>query len=188
MADARVAVPSDHRCADAVGTISELLVPPLCRRETPGSCVVLGPPQDKRLHQVDDQYMVGDRMLWRVVRRRSEPKKSAAGSAGSFWTGALSTAGTETLHPSFYENIHVSFKPKCHTGGRSWLFAGARDATVSVRVYGRRLHSVFVASKRQSQSPLERRRRQGGERTQRYHIDRWDVIGVRHSQTRDTIT
>lgn len=106
----------------------------------PFRALVLDTPQDKRLQKVDDQYMVGDRMMVAPLFA-GEPNRKVLlpeGDWHDFWTGALIHGGAELSVSSSTANIPVYVKagsviPWAGVG----LFAQAPETRqLSVRVYG----------------------------------------------------
>jgi alpha-D-xyloside xylohydrolase len=148
----------------------------------PFRALVLDTPQDKRLHQVDDQYLVGDRMMVAPLFAGEASRKvlMPEGAWQDFWTGTLIHGGTEISIPSSTEKIPVYVKagsviPWAEVG----LFAGAPETRqISVRVYG---NGSIPFSMRCLKGNLNlswkghdgRAESEGSD----YHIDRWDVIG-----------
>jgi alpha-D-xyloside xylohydrolase len=106
----------------------------------PFRALVLDSPGDKRLHKVDDQYLVGDRMMVAPLFAGEKSRKVVfpEGNWHDFWTGAPIESATETSVPSSTEKIPVYVKsgslvPWTGVG----QFAGAPETRqLSVRVYG----------------------------------------------------
>ena len=106
----------------------------------PFRALVLDAPQDQRLHDVDDQYMVGDRMMVAPLFA-GEPGRKVVMPQGEwhdFWTGEPVKGGTEFFVPASTERIPVYVKsgsivPWADVG----LYAGAPETRrLTVRVYG----------------------------------------------------
>jgi alpha-D-xyloside xylohydrolase len=106
----------------------------------PFRALVLDSPQDKRLYTVDDQYMVGDRMMVAPLFAGETSRKVILpeGTWHDFWTGEVLKGGTEVTVPASSEKIPVYVKsgsvvPWADVG----LFAGAPPTRrIAVRVYG----------------------------------------------------
>lgn len=148
----------------------------------PFRALVLDTPQDKRLHQVDDQYMIGDRMMVAPLFAGEGSRKVVIpeGVWQDFWTGSLIHGGNEISIPSSTKNIPVYVKagsviPWAGVG----LFAGAPETRqISVRVYGDGSIPFSMRCPNGNLS-LSWRGRDGRAETEGsgYRIDRWDVIG-----------
>jgi alpha-D-xyloside xylohydrolase len=148
----------------------------------PFRALVLDAPQDKRLHQIDDQYMVGDRMMVAPLFAGEASRKvlMPEGTWQDFWTGAPIHGGTEISVPSSTDRIPVYVKagsiiPWAQVG----LFAGAPETRhISVRVYG---DGSIPFSMRSPSGNLSLRWNGRADRAESgdsgYHIDRWEVIG-----------
>jgi alpha-D-xyloside xylohydrolase len=148
----------------------------------PFRALVLDTPQDKRLHHVDDQYMVGDRMMVAPLFAGEASRKVflPEGTWQDFWTGSPIRGGTEISIPSSTENIPVYVKtgsviPWAEVG----LFAEAPETRqISVRVYGD--GSIpFVMRCPNGNLSLSWNGREGRAQNHGsgYDIHRWDVIG-----------
>jgi alpha-D-xyloside xylohydrolase len=106
----------------------------------PFRALVLDAPRQKRLHSVDDQYMIGDRMMVAPLFA-GEPGRRVVlpeGAWHDFWTGEALKGGTELSIPASTERIPVYVKsgsivPWADVG----LFAGAPETRrLTARVYG----------------------------------------------------
>jgi alpha-D-xyloside xylohydrolase len=106
----------------------------------PFRALVLDAPGDKRLREVDDQYMIGDRMMVAPLFA-GEPGRTVIlpdGAWHDFWTGEPLQGGTELSVPASTEKIPVYVKsgsivPWADVG----LFAGAPETRrLTARVYG----------------------------------------------------
>ena len=106
----------------------------------PFRALVLDAPQEQRLHDVDDQYMIGDRMMVAPLFA-GEPGRSVVlpqGGWHDFWTGEPKEGGTEIFVPAATDRIPVYVKsgsvfPWADVG----LFTGAPETRrIAVRVYG----------------------------------------------------
>jgi alpha-D-xyloside xylohydrolase len=78
----------------------------------PFRALILDWPQDQRLHAVDDQYMVGDRMMVAPLFA-GEPQRKVVipqGEWHDFWTGERIQGGNEFFVPASSEQIPVYVK------------------------------------------------------------------------------
>jgi alpha-D-xyloside xylohydrolase len=106
----------------------------------PFRALVLDSPGDKRLHKIDDQYLVGDRMMVAPLFAGEKNRKIMfpEGDWHDFWTGASIGTATEISVPGSTEKIPVYVKsgslvPWADVG----QFARAPETQrLSVRVYG----------------------------------------------------
>jgi alpha-D-xyloside xylohydrolase len=106
----------------------------------PFRAMVMDAPKEARLYQVDDQYMVGDRMMVAPLFAGEPSRKIVLpdGDWHDFWTGEAVKGGTERIVPASTENIPVFVKSNsivpCADGG---LFAEAPETRrITARVYG----------------------------------------------------
>jgi alpha-D-xyloside xylohydrolase len=148
----------------------------------PFRALVLDSPNDKRLHKVDDQYMVGDRMMVAPLFAGEKIRKVVfpEGNWHDFWTGAPIQSAAEISVPSSTEKIPVYVKngslvPWTDVG----QFAGAPETRqLSVRVYG---NGSIPFSMRTSTGnlTLSWNRRTGKVEGQGadYKVHSWDLIG-----------
>jgi alpha-D-xyloside xylohydrolase len=148
----------------------------------PFRALVLDTPHDKRLLTVDDQYLVGDRMMVAPLFAGEANRRVVlpAGSWHDFWTGAPIQGGTEISVPVSAENIPVYVKsgslvPWADVG----QFAGSPETRqLSVRVYG---DGSIPFSMRASQGELKltwnNRTGHAEESGSGYHVHSWAVIG-----------
>jgi alpha-D-xyloside xylohydrolase len=106
----------------------------------PFRALVLDGPKQKQLYAVDDQYMVGDRMMVAPLFA-GEPSRKVVlpdGSWHDFWTGEAVEGGNVLTVPASTEKIPVYIKsgsivPWADVG----LFAGAPETRrITARVYG----------------------------------------------------
>jgi alpha-D-xyloside xylohydrolase len=106
----------------------------------PFRALVLDAPKDKRLQAVDDQYMIGDRMMVAPLFA-GEPGRKVVLPSGvwhDFWTGEAFQGGAELSVPASTERIPVYVKsgsivPWADVG----LYAGAPETRrLTARVYG----------------------------------------------------
>jgi alpha-D-xyloside xylohydrolase len=101
---------------------------------------VLDAPQDKRLYAVDDQYMMGDRMMVAPLFASESGRKIVfpEGVWHDFWTGERIAGGTELSVAASQERIPVYVKsgsivPWADVG----LHMGAPETRrIAARVYG----------------------------------------------------
>ncbi len=106
----------------------------------PFRALVLDAPHQKQLHGVDDQYMIGDRMMVAPMFAGEEARKVVlpGGAWHDFWTGEALKGGAELSVPASTARIPVYVKagsivPWADTG----LYAGAPETRrLTARVYG----------------------------------------------------
>lgn len=106
----------------------------------PFRALVLDAPQDRRLYNVDDQYMIDDRMLVAPLfaGEASRTVLMPEGKWHDFWTGEMFQGGTQLIVPPATKHIPVYVKsgsivPWADVG----LYAGARETRrIAARVYG----------------------------------------------------
>ncbi|MGB7266810.1 MAG: TIM-barrel domain-containing protein [Terracidiphilus sp.] len=151
----------EARCREIIGWRMQLvpyLTAAFQRYATDGTppfrALVLDSPQDKSLYTVDDQYMIGDRMMVAPIfveepgsapqvpfRRNFDGGRRIVlpeGAWHDFWTGEPLKGGTEISVPASTEKIPVYVKsgsivPWADVG----LFAGAPESRrLTARVYG----------------------------------------------------
>ncbi len=151
----------ESRCREIIGWRMQL-VPYLTAQfqryaedgTPPFRALVLDAPDDTRLYTVDDQYMIGDRMMVAPIfveesssaplglpRRKPEGARRVVlpkGGWHDFWTGEAVQGGTEISIPTSIEKIPVYVKtgsivPWADVG----LYAGAPETRrLTARVYG----------------------------------------------------
>jgi alpha-D-xyloside xylohydrolase len=107
----------------------------------PFRALALDAPNEKRLHKVDDQYMIGDRMMVAPLFAEGDADRKVVlpeGAWHDFWTGEALKGGTEIMVPASTEKIPVYVKsgsivPWADVG----QYAGAPETRrLTVRVYG----------------------------------------------------
>jgi alpha-D-xyloside xylohydrolase len=107
----------------------------------PFRALALDTPSDKRLHKVDDQYLIGDRMMVAPLFAEGDADRKVVlpeGAWHDFWTGEALKGRTEILVPASTEKIPVYVKsgsivPWADVG----LFAGAPETRrLTARVFG----------------------------------------------------
>ncbi len=107
----------------------------------PFRALVLDTPSDKRLHAVDDQYMIGDRMMVAPLFAEADADRKVVlpeGTWHDFWTGASLKGGQEIKVPNSTEKIPVYVKsgsviPWADVG----LYSGAPETRrLTARIYG----------------------------------------------------
>jgi alpha-D-xyloside xylohydrolase len=148
----------------------------------PFRALVLDSPGDKRLHTIDDQYMVGDRMMVAPLFAGEKSRKVVfpEGNWHDFWTGAPIQSATEISIPSSTEKIPVYVKsgslvPWADVG----QFARALETRqLSVRVYGNGSIPFSMRTPAGNltlswKHPAGKVESQGTD----YNIHGWDVIG-----------
>jgi alpha-D-xyloside xylohydrolase len=106
----------------------------------PFRALILDAPKQVRLQAVDDQYMIGDRMMVAPLFA-GEPSRKVVlpeGLWNNFWTGEALEGGKDIIVPSTFEQIPVYVKtgsiiPWADVG----LFAGASETRrLTARIYG----------------------------------------------------
>jgi alpha-D-xyloside xylohydrolase len=121
----------------------------------PFRALVLDAPKEKRLYAVDDQYMIGDRMMVAPLFA-AEPARRVVlpdGDWHDFWTGEALKGGLELTVPASTEQIPVYVKsgsivPWADAG----QFAGAPETRrITARVYGDGSLSFALTKGRDSQ-------------------------------------
>jgi alpha-D-xyloside xylohydrolase len=106
----------------------------------PFRALVLDAPNDVKLHNVDDQYLIGDRMMVAPLFAGEPGRKVVLpeGAWHDFWTGQALKGGTEIQVPASTDKIPVYVKsgsivPWADVG----LYAGAPQTRhLTARVYG----------------------------------------------------
>jgi len=107
----------------------------------PFRALALDEPNDQRLHKVDDQYMVGDRMMVAPLFADGDEDCKVVLPSGDwhdFWTGSKFKGGTEIIVPALTEKIPVYVKsgsivPWADVG----QYAGSPETRrLTARVYG----------------------------------------------------
>jgi alpha-D-xyloside xylohydrolase len=101
---------------------------------------VLDTPQDQRLHLVDDQYMMGDRLMIAPLfaGEASRTIQMPEGKWHDFWTGEVLQGGTQLTIPASVNHIPVYVKsgsivPWADVGQH----AGAPETRrITARIYG----------------------------------------------------
>lgn len=147
----------------------------------PFRALVLDTPEDKRLHKIDDQFLVGDRMMVAPLFAGEETRKIIfpQGVWHDFWTGEAIQGGSDISISRSTEKIPVYVK-----GGSlvPWAAVGQHaeaDETrlLSVRVYG---DGSLPFSMQGPAGPL-RLRWDGGKGTVNagsgYKVRQWGVVG-----------
>jgi alpha-D-xyloside xylohydrolase len=137
----------EARCREMIGWRMQLvpyLQSAFQRYEKDGTppfrALVLDAPNDQRLYSVDDQYMIGDRMMAAPLFAGEPDRKVVFPEGGwhDFWTGVPIAGGTELSVPASTERIPIYVKtgsiiPWADVG----QFAGAAETRrITARVYG----------------------------------------------------
>ena len=148
----------------------------------PFRALALDAPKDKRFYSVDDQYMIGDRMMVAPLFA-GEPSRKVVVPEGNwhdFWTGEVFKGGGEVTVPSSMDKIPVYVKSgslvPCADVGQH---AGAAETRrISVRVYGD--GSIpFTMLSPAGQLRLSWKNGNGivNGKSSGYSVHRWDTIG-----------
>ena len=147
----------------------------------PFRALVLDAPQEKRLFNVDDQYMIGDRMMAAPLFA-GEPTRRVVlleGGWHDFWTGEPLTGGTEFLVPASTERIPLYVKsgsivPWANVG----LFAAAPESLqLTVRIYGDGLMPFNMRDAGGVMTLTWRDGRGSVEGKSKYQVHAWKQIG-----------
>lgn len=146
----------------------------------PFRALVLDAPHDKRLHSVDDQYLIGDRMMVAPLFAGEPDRKIVLpdGDWHDFWTGERFKGGGQIQAHTTRPEIPVyvksgSLMPWAEVG----QFAGAEETRrISVRVYG---DGSLPFAMRGPTGDLRLSQDHGSVNANRggYTILRWDKIG-----------
>lgn len=176
----------ESRCREIIGWRMQLvpyLMAAFQRYQENGTppfrALVLDSPQDKRLYTVDDQYMVGDRMMVAPLFAGEAARKVVIpeGSWHNFWTGEAIAGGTELSVPATTESIPVYVKsgsivPWADVG----MYAGAPESRrITARVYGDGSLPFTFESKR-AMLRLSWTNGQGSAQSQNYEVYGWKVM------------
>jgi alpha-D-xyloside xylohydrolase len=146
----------------------------------PFRALVLDDPGNKNLYNVDDQYMVGDRMMVAPLFAGEASRKVVipSGEWHDFWTGDAITGGQELTVPASTERIPVYVKsgsivPWAQVG----LHAGSPESRrIEARVYGDGSLSFSLESGKDSLH-LSWENGHGNEQSSGYDVNRWERIG-----------
>jgi alpha-D-xyloside xylohydrolase len=148
----------------------------------PFRALVLDAPQDKRLYTVDDQYMVGDRMMVAPLFAGEPDRKVIIpeGDWNDFWSGEAIKGGTEITVPASTERIPVYVK---NGSIIPWADVGMHSGTpetrrIAVRVYtDGALPFTLTTDKGTLQLSWENGRGKVSGETSGYNVYSWTVIG-----------
>lgn len=147
----------------------------------PFRALVLDAPDDRRLRTVDDQYMIGDRMMvaplfaGELERRIVLPK----GRWRDFWTGEAIKGASEIVAPASTERIPVYVKegsviPWADVG----MFAGAPQARrITARIYGDGSLPFLLTGEREALSLAWNNGQGASDGTRGYDVYAWQKIG-----------
>jgi len=146
----------------------------------PFRALVLDWPQDKRLYSVDDQYMIGDRMMVAPLFAGEQDRKVVfpKGDWHDFWTGAPVAGGSELSVPMSTEHIPVYVKsgsivPWADVG----QYAGTPETRrITARVYGDGSMPFELKSEKVALR-LDWTNGAGTARTGNYEVYRWERLG-----------
>lgn len=146
----------------------------------PFRALVLDWPSDKRLYAVDDQYMIGDRMMVAPLFA-GEPDRKVTFPEGEwhdFWTGERIIGATETSIAASTEHIPVYVKvgsivPWAEIG----LHSGAPETRrITARVYGDGSFP-FAFESQGLTLKLSWRNGRGIAESSHYAVPRWEHLG-----------
>jgi len=147
----------------------------------PFRALVMDVPNDKRLRAVDDQYMIGDRMMVAPLFA-GEPSRRVVVPEGEwhdFWTGSPIRGGTDLIVTASTEKIPIYVKsgsivPWADVG----LFAGSpQSRRLTARVYGDG-SLPFTLADNKGMVRLSWNSRQAGETgTSSYVVYAWKQMG-----------
>lgn len=147
----------------------------------PFRALVLDTPKDKRLYTVDDQYMIGDRMMVAPLFA-GEPSRKVVMPQGSwhdFWSGEAVAGGTELAVPASTDRIPVYVKsgsivPWADVG----LFAAVPETLrITARVYGDGSLPFTLAKGKDSQHLSWSSGRGNVDGDGSYHVYAWKHLG-----------
>ena len=106
----------------------------------PFRALALDYPEDEALHSVDDEYLVGDRMLVAPLFAGEKSRKVVLpkGAWHDFWTGASVEGGGSHVVPAAYEKIPVYVKAGSIVplGGVALTCGDAATRALTVAVFG----------------------------------------------------
>lgn len=177
----------EARCRDIIGWRMQLvpyLTAAFQRYQQDGTppfrALVLDSPHDKRLYAVDDQYMVGDRIMVAPLFAGEAARKviMPEGPWHDFWTGAAIAGGTEFSVPASTQDIPVYVKrgsivPWADVG----LHAGSPESRrITARVYGDG-SLPFTLENRTTALRLSWRNSQGSAQARGFEVYRWQRLG-----------
>jgi alpha-D-xyloside xylohydrolase len=146
----------------------------------PFRALVLDFPQDKRLYTVDDQYMIGDRMMVAPLFAGEPGRKVVFPDCGwhDFWTGEAIAGGTAISVSASTEGIPVYVKtgsivPWADIG----LHTGASETRrIVARVYGDG-SLPFTLESKEAALRLSWKNDQGSAQSGKYQVYRWQHLG-----------
>ena len=147
----------------------------------PCRALVLDHPDDQRLHTVDDQFMLGDRMMVAPLFAGEQNRKVVLpeGKWHDFWTGETLDGGNELTIPAAYEMIPVYVKsgsivPWADVG----LHAGAQQTRrLTARIYGDGSIPISLAKDHNTQHLSWRNGKGSLAGTGGYEVYAWKQIG-----------
>ena len=146
----------------------------------PFRALVLDDPQNRKLYTVDDQYMIGDRMMVAPLFAGEASRKVVMpqGEWHNFWTGEAVAGGTELTVPASTERIPVYVKsssivPWADVG----QYAGASETRcITARVYGDG-SLPFELKGEKAALRLSWDNGRGTAETNEYDVYRWEHVG-----------
>jgi alpha-D-xyloside xylohydrolase len=146
----------------------------------PFRAIVLDSPRDKRLYSVDDQYLIGDRMMVAPLFAGESERKVVLpqGVWHDFWSGEHHEGGEEIVISASYDHIPVfvrtgSIVPWADVGQH----AGSPETRrITARVYGDGSLS-FESNSGKAALRLSWTNRGGSADTGDYNVYQWERLG-----------
>lgn len=146
----------------------------------PFRALVLDDPKNKRLYLVDDQYMIGDRMMVAPLFA-GEPSRKVVMPQGewhNFWTGEKVAGGTEFNLPASTERIPIYVKSGSIV---PWADVGQHAETpetrrITARVYGDG-SLLFELKNEKAAMRLTWSGGKGSANMGEYDVYRWEHVG-----------
>jgi alpha-D-xyloside xylohydrolase len=177
----------ESRCREIIGWRMQMvpyLLAAFARYQQDGTppfrALVLDFPQDARLRTVDDQYMIGDRMMVAPLFAGESERKVVIPGGGwhDFWTGEAVAGDSELTVPASTGPIPVYVKtgsivPWADVG----LHAGAPETRrITARLYGDG-SLPFTLDSQGASLKLHWKSGQGSAQSGKYQVYRWQQLG-----------
>ena len=147
----------------------------------PFRALVLDTPDDRRLRNVDDQYMIGDRMMVAPLFAGEPERRIVLPKGGwhDFWTGEAFQGASEIRLPESTERIPVYVK---EGGVIPWadvgLFAGApQTRRITARIYGDGSLPFSFTGEREALNLAWKNGQGTSNGTRGYDVYAWQKIG-----------